>query len=88
MADIRTDTYVLKYVMNFADGDTRALSIPNPKTAEELSPLLGSLQTLLQETKAFVGDKASAEFVGLSDAKLVQTAETKLDLDPHQWDDE
>lgn len=80
MADKVTSTYKLNVTTNFNDGDTRTISIPNPKPQSELPTLLGNFQSLLQSTGALIGDKNEGTFTHLSDARVVTTTEIKFDI--------
>lgn len=80
MADKTTNSQTLKFVSNYNDGDTRLISIDNPVSTELLPAKLRQLESILQETKGFIGDKNAGTFTHLSEAKIVTTTETKFDL--------
>jgi len=78
MADIRTITNQLKIENYFVDGDTRTITLKNPRaniTSEEIQ----TLNTWLQNTNAIVGDKMGATFGKIT--KVTTVAQTKIDLD-------
>lgn len=80
MADTQSRSNTVKVTMNFTDGDTRTISLADPISQEDLPAKLGVLQTALSETNAFIGDRTGAAFSHLSDAKLLKSVETTLDL--------
>lgn len=80
MADKTSVTNKISFVANFNDGDTRTIAMPNPKSVEQLPALLGALQSYLLSVHGLVGDKNEGAFTHLSDARVVQTTETTLDI--------
>lgn len=80
MADKVRTSYRLNVVANFNDGDTRSITVPNPKPAAELPALLATFQSLLQSTGALIGDKNEGTFTNLSDAKVLTTTEVIFDI--------
>lgn len=81
MADTITETRELKIENLFLDGDTRVITLKNPKatiTENEIS----ELETLIMdvgETPLLVGDKANAEFRRIN--TVVREVKTTLALD-------
>lgn len=80
MADKIKVSSDIKFVANFNDGDTRTITMPNPKSVEQLPALLGALQTYLLSVHGLVGDKNEGAFTHISDARVVQTTEMTLDI--------
>lgn len=80
MADKTTVTSKISFVANFNDGDTRTITMPDPKSAEQLPSLLGGLQQSWITSHAVVGDKNEGVFTHLSDAKIIQQTEVKFDI--------
>lgn len=81
MADKTTNSYELKFVLQYDDDDTRTESIPNPK-ADITDP--STKETTRTKLNAFgaitIGDKASGNFVRTKTAYVVEKAITELDL--------
>ncbi len=81
MADTLTSSSELKLNYLFADGDTRATSLANPRnnlTAADVQ----SASSVLQATQAFVGDKNNGAFVRIDSAIIKQSTKRLLDLAP------
>ena len=78
MADIRTETDRLNIEMYFVDGDTRTITLKNPKMNIATSEI-ASLNTWLQDNNAIVGDKMGATFGKIT--KVTTITQTKIDLD-------
>lgn len=79
MADKVKQSYQLKLVAGFADGDERTISYDNPKpnvTAAEIIALNDLAKGVL------IGDKYGAEFSIFKDAEIVTTTQIDLDLTP------
>lgn len=77
--DTVTSANELKLTYWFEDGDTRAVSLPNPKstlTAAEID----SCSSVLRATQAFIGDKNNAPFYTIYKAAIVDTTRVDLDL--------
>ena len=80
MADKTTTDYVLQISAEFADGDTRTLSVENPNSAESIGAQVYELQTFLQNNGVLIGDKAGAAFSRFAYANKVTKTKTVLDL--------
>ena len=80
MADKTKVSSDIKFVANFNDGDTRTISMPSPKSVEQLPSLLGGLESFLISSQAIVGDKNRGTFTHLSEARVVQVTEITLDI--------
>ena len=70
MAYTVTNTSELKLVCNFDDGDTRTLTIDNPKSDLDSTTIL-NLQASMVSTQPIIGDKTGAAFVNFSSAKII-----------------
>ena len=77
--DTITSSRELKLVYYFTDGDTRTTSLQNPKT-NLTSDNIVTAATVLKNTQAFIGDKASAAFETIKSAEVVETMRKQLDL--------
>ena len=78
MADTRTITDQLKIENYFVDGDTRTITLKNPKTnisQEEIQ----ELQTFMHANNIIVGDKMGATFGKIMTVTSVR--KTRIDLD-------
>ena len=78
MADTRTITDQLKIENYFVDGDTRTITLKNPKTnitQTEIQELL----TFMHNTGIIVGDKMGATFGKIMTVTSVR--KTRIDLD-------
>lgn len=88
MADKQTTTYQVKFEWLFQDGDTRTLTMDNPKatiTAAEV----GELETLILNAESqgdslsgvplLVGDKANSDFRRIN--LVVKETKTVIDID-------
>lgn len=69
----------LKLVYQFADNDTRTVTMPNSKTNLTAENIANCAATLAA-TQAFVGDKTGADFVTISSAEIVEYTRRDLDL--------
>lgn len=79
MADKITQNSTLNLNAVFYDGDTRAISLDNPKaniTAAQIKALAATTKT----TQAIIGDKGSAAFVGFDAAEVLNKKTTQFDL--------
>ena len=79
MADKVTQSNELKLVQRFADGDTRALTLDNPKN-DLTAAQINAVGTTLKNCNATIGDKAGAAFVDFTSAKRSTRKITQLDL--------
>ena len=65
---------------NFADGDTRTITLEDPKTTVEATAI-NAVGTTLATTQVFIGDKAGAAFLDFgTKAKIREQTRTVLDL--------
>lgn len=77
--DTLTSSKELKLTYAFADGDTRITNLPNPRTNLTATNIQSTAE-VLATTQAFVGDKNSAAFTGITSAVIVEQTKRKLDL--------
>lgn len=71
----------LQLDMFFVDGDTRAVTIKNPNTADEtLSTKISELNTFIQTNNLLIGDKTGATFGRIRQGKLIRGTKRQLDL--------
>lgn len=80
MADKTTTTETVQIMAEFADGDTRTLSIENPSSAESIGAAVYNLQTFLQNNSVLLGDKAGAAFSRFAYANMLIKTKNVLDL--------
>ena len=80
MADKVTTDYTLQISAEFADGDTRTLSITDPSSVTSIGAQIYELQTFLQNNSVIVGDKAGAAFSRFAYANKVAKTKAVLDL--------
>lgn len=79
MADVRTDTTSLKIEALFVDGDTRIITLKNPKqtiTASEIN----SLQNFMQANNVIIGDRYAGTFGRIETVTRVTEQRTVIDL--------
>lgn len=79
MADIRTNTTSLKIDALFVDGDTRLITLKNPKQSITASEIL-NLQTFMQANNVIIGDRYSGTFGRIESVTRVTEQRTELDL--------
>lgn len=77
MADTIKSYNNLKFVATFTDGDTRTITIPNPKSEELIGQLIKNLET--RAANVLIGDKYGAPFSRFADARIVQG--TRVDIE-------
>ena len=78
MADTITTAKTLSLEAEFVDGDTRSISLDNPKeslTAEDIDALAPTM------VKCLEGDKTGATFLRWKTAKVVDKLTTTFDLE-------
>lgn len=78
-ADTVTSSSDLKVGLQFADADTRLITIPNPKATLTNTDITTAFSSIITNN-IFVGDKAGAAVTGLYTAYKDQTVRTKLDI--------
>lgn len=79
MADIRTNTESLKIEGLFVDGDTRIITLKNPKSSITTSEIL-ALQTFMQANNVIIGDRYEGTFGRIESVTRVTEQRTVVDL--------
>lgn len=79
MADIMTNSYTLKIDTKFVDGDTRMITLKNPKSDISESQIT-TLNSYLQSHNILIGDKTGATFGKITTVTRVQKQTLHLDL--------
>lgn len=79
MADIRTDTESLKIEGLFVDGDTRMITLKNPKPNITTSEIK-ELETFMQANNVIIGDRYSGTFGRIESVTRVTEQRTAIDL--------
>lgn len=79
MADIVKNTFVLKIRLGFVDGDTRMISLENPKY-ELTDKDIYEVSQFIKENNLLIGDKNGADSAGILTADIVEGVKTTLDL--------
>lgn len=69
----------LQIEFGFADGDTRTVKLPNPKTNLDSATFVG-LSSWMTTKNIIIGDKAGASSTGINSAVIIEQTKTKLDL--------
>ena len=84
MADVIKTESTLQIVADFVDGDTRTISIDNPKAAYSEAQFASAVKDFASYCKTnnvLIGDKAGADFATISSVKIISNTENTLDLD-------
>lgn len=79
MADVQTNTETLKIEGLFVDGDTRTITLKNPKSNITTSEIL-TLQTFMQANNVIIGDKYGGTFGRIESVTRVNEQRTTIDL--------
>lgn len=79
MADISYQTETLKFDLLFVDGDTRALTLKNPKRTISSSEI-DDLQTFMRTNNIVVGDREGGTFGRIDAVTRVTERKTELDF--------
>lgn len=82
MADTQTTTRELKIENLFQDGDTRTITLKNPKAEITVSEI-GELETLILNggtSTLLLGDQTGAPFRRINEVRRVTTTRTVLDI--------
>jgi len=79
LADKQTVTYETKFTLNYADDDTRTITIKNAKpiTSSQAETVRSAIDAYGAIT---VGDKTGAAFVSSSNCRYIQQAVAELDI--------
>ena len=78
-ADTVTSSREGKLEVKFYDGDTRTITVDNPKsnlTAAQINAVVAQMKT----DQPIIGDKTGASLVGANKFEIYEKTETKLDL--------
>lgn len=82
MSDIAKTEEVLNIEAYFVDGDTRTITIRNPKATEQLpTSMFTELNTYIRQNNALVGDKAGSPFGRIAKAERVNKTKVQFDLE-------
>lgn len=79
MADVITDSTTLKVDNLFVDGDTRVITLKNPKQNISTSEIT-ALQNFMQANNVIVGDRYSGTFGRIESVTRVTERRTSIDL--------
>lgn len=83
MADTTTTTNELKIENLFVDGDTRTITLKNPKATIETSEIT-ALETLIKNgdgtTSILIGDKYGSDFKQIWEVRKTSKTTTDFDL--------
>ncbi len=82
MADIITHSDTLKIENLFVDGDTRTITLKNPKSQITTQDIL-DLQTFMRTNNIIIGDKYGGTFGRIESVKRVTETRRNLDLSPY-----
>lgn len=80
MADTVKTTSVLNIECVFLDGDTRTITLKNPRGNVSSSDI-ENLETFMQENQIIIGDRDLSDFRKIKKAVKRETATTYLDLE-------
>lgn len=79
MADVQTNSTTLKIDNLFVDGDTRIITLKNPKQNISASEI-NALQNFMQANNVIVGDRYSGTFGRIESITRVTEQRTAIDL--------
>lgn len=79
MADISYQTQTMKFDLLFVDGDTRALTVKNPKRNISTSDI-EDLQTFMRTNNIVVGDRDGGTFGRIDAVTRITERKTELDF--------
>lgn len=79
MADVSSTSETLKIENYFVDGDTRTITLKNPKQSITTSDI-EELQAYMRANNIIVGDKMAGTFGKISTVKRVSETKTYLDF--------
>ena len=79
MADTRKETFALKIKLGFADGDTRNVSLDNPRNDLQASEI-HELSNFIKNNNLLLGDKYGADSAGILTADVVESTKIILDI--------
>lgn len=79
MANLIRETQTLKLDALFVDGDTRTITLKNPKETITTAQIT-TLNTLIQSGNLLIGDKAGGTFGRIDKVRRVTETKVLLDL--------
>lgn len=79
MADKTTVSSTAKIDLYFVDGDTRLITLKNPKNNITTSQI-EDLQSFLRTSEALIGDKVGGTFGKISSVKRIVQTKTAMDF--------
>lgn len=79
MADTIKSSEILNIECDFSDGDTRTITLRNPKNNVSSSDI-ENLETFMQENQIIIGDRDSSDFRRIKRAVKRNTTTRYLDL--------
>ena len=79
MADVVKTTSNLKIENYFVDGDTRTITLKNPKDTIEASAI-ADLNSFMQTTGIIIGDKTGATFGKIMKVTKIDKTQTDFDI--------
>ena len=79
MADISTNEATLKIENYFVDGDTRTITLKNPKSDISTSDI-AELETFMRTNNIIVGDKMAEKKKKIEKVTRINTTKTYLDF--------
>lgn len=80
MADTVKSSLALNFECVFLDGDTRSITIKNPRRNISESEI-ENLETFMQTENIIIGDRDSSDFRKIKRAVIIDTTTTYLDLE-------
>lgn len=78
--DVVTSTREGKLLVKFYDGDTRTITIDNPKNNLTAATINAFVSNNLVATQPLIGDKTGASLTGAESFKIIEKTDRKLDL--------
>lgn len=79
MADTQSTTDELQLLLLFVDGDTRTLSLSNPRS-DITTAEITALSNTIKNGNILLGDKYGSDFLRIQTATLRKVTKTELDL--------
>lgn len=79
MADITKIKTTLSILTSYSDGDTRTITLDNPKASIAASEI-DSLNAFIADNNLLIGDKNGANFAAITEARVITTTSKYLDL--------
>lgn len=79
MADVTATSRTLKIGNYFVDGDTRTISLKNPRGGISTADIQ-ELETFMRTNNIIQGDKMQGTFGKITEAKIVTETKTYLDF--------